>query len=482
MWPRALALASLVLVCVVALVPAYKLRQPDPFAYRASIAALLDGRLVLDTAQYRSLDSRLKKVDDGWHSNIGIVQWTTTPSGAHVSEKNPGYAWWAAPFAAVGVVRLAPVAALLIGCAGLWLAGRRWLGEWGGAFTVALFCGSGTLVTMLHEAYMPSATEAALLAGGAGLVTWALLDERGGRRAVAGGALGFLLLGAVVTVRYTAVAVLAVLAATAVAWVLRRASPLRFRWLALWAAAGAVGPALSLVYDQLVYGAPLRTGYTQGVTFSVGAVARNLRTVPLGLLLGMPVALLAAAGVLWAVTNAVRARAARGGEAERSAADGSRGPGAAAGSPRRDLAVAGSLLAWWLAVWLMYLAYDWTTIVRPSMSYPLFSRFYLPALGALALLGALPLTRLPRRAAVPVAAGLLALGVAAGAYSISGDWLYGHGASPVTPRPGMPLPGAPGGMPPGAMPPGGPPPGTMPPGGMPSGAPPPGGMPSGAPS
>ena len=458
-------------MCAVALVPQYKLRQPDPYAYRASIAALLDGRLVLDEAQYRSLEARLKKVDDGWQSRLGVVQWTTTPSGAYVSEKNPGYAFWAAPFAAAGVVRLAPVAALLIGCAGLWLAGRRWLGEWGGAFAVTLFCGSGTLVTMLHEAYMPSATEAALLAGGAGLVIWALLDERGGRRAVVGGALGFLLLGAVVTVRYTAFAVLAVLAASAVVWVLRRASPLRVRWLALWAAAGAVGPALALVYDQLVYGAPLRTGYTQGVSFSVGAIARNLHTVPFGLLLGMPVALCAAAGVVWAVTSAVRARGGRGGADGRGGAGGHLRPGAAAGSPRRDLAVAGSLLAWWLAVWLMYLAYDWTTVVRPSMSYPLFSRFYLPALGALALLGALPLVRLPRRVAVPVAAGLLALGVAAGMYLMSGDWLYGHG-SDVVPRPGMPLPGAPGGLPggaPGMMPPGGPAvPGVPPPGAPPS--------------
>jgi len=444
-WPLALAVASIVLACAIALGPQYKLRQPDPYAYRASVAALLDGRVALDAAQYRQLSAELSKIDDGWHSGIGIVQWARTPAGDWVSEKNPGYPFLVAPFAAAGLTRLAPILYFLIGCAGLWLAGRRWLGAWGGAFAVALFCSSGTLVTMLHEAYMPTATEACLLAGGAGLILWALLDERGGRSAVLAGTLGFLLAGVAVTVRYTAVVVLGVLFVTAALWVARRASPLRARGLALWAGAGALGPTLALVYDWLVFGAPLRTGYSRGVTFSAGAMLGNLRTMPPPLLIGMPVAVLAAAGVAWVLIAARRA-----------------------GSParRRDLPVIGYLVAWWLAVWLTYLAYDWTTVVRPSMSFPLTSRFYLPALGALALLGALPLARAPRRVGVPLVAVLLFVGAAASIYSVSGDWLYGHGSSPVIPQRGMPLPGAPGGFPGGAPPPGDAPPGAMPLGGM----------------
>jgi hypothetical protein len=438
-------LASIVLAGALALGPHYKLRQPDPYAYRASVAALLDGRVTLDAAQYKELTAALSQVSDGWSSGIGIVQWTKTPAGVFVSEKNPGYPFLLAPFAALGLTRLAPIFCFLIGCAGLWLAGGRWLGTWGGAFAVALFCSSGTLLTMLHEAYMPSASEASLLAGGAGLVLWALLDERGGRAAVLAGAAGFLLAGVAVTVRYTAVAVLAVLVVTAVLWVGRRAAPLRARWLVLWLGVGALGPALALVFNWLVFGAPLRTGYSQGVSFSAGAMLGNLRTMPVPLLIGMPVAVLAAAAVVWVLV------AARG-----------------AGSParRRDLPVVGCLVAWWLAVWLTYLAYDWTTVARFSMSYPLTSRFYLPALGALALLGALLLARAPRRLAVPLVAALLVVGAAASVYSITGDWLYGHGASPVTPRPGMPLPGAPGGFP-GSGAPSGPPPGLEPSGGPP---------------
>jgi len=450
LWPLVLALASIALACAVALVPSYKLRQPDPYAYRASIAALLDGHVVLGPEQYRELSAELAAVGDGWGSEIGIVQWTTTPSGGRVSEKNPGYPFLAAPLAAVGLVRLAPILFLLVGCGGLWMAGRRWLGDWGGAFAVALFCSSGTLLTMLHEAYLPMAAEASLVAGGAGLVLWALLDERGGRGPVVAGTAGFLLLGVAVLVRYTAVAALIVLGVTAVLWVERRGEPGRARRLVLWVGAGLLGPLLALAYDQVVFGSMLTTGYTQGVSFSAGAVLGNLRTVPVPLLVGMPVAVLAAAGVVWVLAEA-------------------RTSGASA--RRRDLAVAGCLLAWWLAVWLTYLTYDWTTVMRPGMSFPLTSRFYLPALGALALLGAFPLVRARRSAGVAIVVVLLAGGVAAGAWAVTGDWLYGHGDSPVRPVPGMPLPGAPGAAPPDGGPPEGAPGAAPPDGGPPEGAP-----------
>lgn len=427
--PRAVALAAVALVSVLALVLPLRLHQPDPYAYRASIVALRDGRVTLTEGQFLSLAARLAHEDDGWDSRIGIMQWTRTPEGRFVSEKNPGYPFLVYPFAVAGVVRLAPLVALLLGCFGLWLAGRRWLGEWGGALAVVLFCSSGTFVTMVSETYMPTATEASLLAGGGGLVLWALLDGRGGRAAVAGGAAGFLLISAAVLVRYTAAVVLAVLFVAALVWVLRRLCPVRARWLGLWGAAAVLGPALGLLYDRLVFGSVFATGYSRGVTFSAYAVARNLRSLPVALLAGIPVCVLAAAAVAWLAIAAVR-----------------RVKGAPMG---RDLAVAAVLVAWWIAAWLTYAAYDWTTFPLQALEFPLTSRFYLPALGALALLGALLLVRLRPPVAVLVAAGLLAFGVAAGLFAVSGDWLYGHGRrEPLGfEMPPGALPGLPNGLP-----------------------------------
>jgi hypothetical protein len=63
---------------------------------------------------------------------------------------------------------------------------------------------------------------------------------------------------------------------------------------------------------------------------------------------------------------------------------------------RRDLSVGGALAASWFAIWGLYSAYSWTA--NPTTVTVQFVRFYVPALGAIALLGALLVTRIPGRA------------------------------------------------------------------------------------
>jgi hypothetical protein len=68
-------------------------------------------------------------------------------------------------------------------------------------------------------------------------------------------------------------------------------------------------------------------------------------------------------------------------------------PSAAA---RRDLWVGLALTASWFAIWGLYSAYTWTT--DPTSVTVQVVRFYLPALGAISLLGAWLVTRIPGRA------------------------------------------------------------------------------------
>lgn len=69
-----------------------------------------------------------------------------------------------------------------------------------------------------------------------------------------------------------------------------------------------------------------------------------------------------------------------------------------AADARRDLAVGAALALSWLAMWGLYLAYTWTAGAI-GQAIPAAGvqgiRFYLPALGAMALLGAWVLVRLP---------------------------------------------------------------------------------------
>jgi len=63
---------------------------------------------------------------------------------------------------------------------------------------------------------------------------------------------------------------------------------------------------------------------------------------------------------------------------------------------RRDLWVGLTLAASWLAIWGLYSAYTLTT--DPTSVTVQVVRFYLPAIGAIALLGAWLVTRIPGRA------------------------------------------------------------------------------------
>jgi hypothetical protein len=63
---------------------------------------------------------------------------------------------------------------------------------------------------------------------------------------------------------------------------------------------------------------------------------------------------------------------------------------------RRDLWVGAALAASWFAIWGLYSAYTWTT--DPTSVTVQVVRFHVPAIGAIALLGAWLVTRVPGRA------------------------------------------------------------------------------------
>ena len=70
------------------------LLEPDDYAYRASITALTHGWVLLTSGQYHAVLTQLS------HSaSPGIAQWDHLKSGSWISEKNPGYPFFAVPFA-----------------------------------------------------------------------------------------------------------------------------------------------------------------------------------------------------------------------------------------------------------------------------------------------------------------------------------------------------------------------------------------------
>jgi hypothetical protein len=285
-------------------------------------------------------------------------------------------------FQKLGIVRWTPLFFGALACLGLFVGARRWLGRYGGAAAVGLYCSSGAAMAFAWRDYMPTFTDASLVAAGCGLLLWAMLaTEAGpkGRNRV--GLAGFLALEAATFVRYTDIVVLGCAVATViVAWRLQAlVLPLRAVcwWLASVLAFG-VGVA---VFDTVAYGGPLTTGYQPGeVTFAVHAIGPNLRLMPAHLVQAMPMLVLGVISTVWIAGRWVSL---------------GRDDGPTAATARRDGAVGICLGATWWAIWGLYSTYTWT--VDPTSFTVQVVRFYLPALGPIALLGAWLVTRVPGR-------------------------------------------------------------------------------------
>jgi hypothetical protein len=101
--------------------------------------------------------------------------------GRYLSEEAPGYPFLAAPFEALGIIRWAPLFYSALACVGLFIGARRWIGPFGGPAAVGLYCSSGAALAFAWRDYMPTFTDASLLAAGSGAVMWAVLATEAGK-------------------------------------------------------------------------------------------------------------------------------------------------------------------------------------------------------------------------------------------------------------------------------------------------------------
>src|SRR5207244_1947484 len=122
--------------------------------------------------------------------------WVELSNGRYISEKDPGYPFLAAPFEQLGIIRWAPLFYGLLACLGLFIGARRWLGRLGGPAAVGLYCSSGAALAFAWRDYMPTFTDASLVAAGSGALLWAVLaGEAGSRRRTWTGLAGFVAIG-----------------------------------------------------------------------------------------------------------------------------------------------------------------------------------------------------------------------------------------------------------------------------------------------
>jgi hypothetical protein len=376
----ALAVAAFAALCVVVLSVAPQIAEPDDGAYHHSIVGITMGDfLTFSSAQLNALEAKMGDPEIGQVPN----QWVELADGRYISEKDPGYPFLAAPFEALGIIRWAPLFYGALACLGLFIGARRWLGRFGGLAAVGLYCSSGAALAFAWRDYMPTFTDASLIAAGSGALLWAVLaTEARSRRRTWAGLAAFAAIEIATFVRYTDIVILGCAAlAVIVAWRLR-AVRLPLRTLCWWLASVVVFGAGVAIFDDLVYGGPLTTGYQPGeVTFALGAIGPNLRIMPAHLMRAMPILVLGLIALAWIIVRWLVLR---------------RADGEAGAVARRDLWVGLTLAASWFAIWGLYSAYTWTA--DPTSVTVQVVRFYVPAIGAIALLGAWLVTRIPGRA------------------------------------------------------------------------------------
>ena len=131
--------------CALVLSHATALLEPDDYAYRASIVAL-QGHVLLSNAQFQALASFLAK-----HGEPGIAQWHHLASGQWVSEKEPGYPFFAVLFYMAKVLRIAPLFYGALACGGS-TSGREPARRWAGAYAVWMYCFSGAALVFAWRA------------------------------------------------------------------------------------------------------------------------------------------------------------------------------------------------------------------------------------------------------------------------------------------------------------------------------------------
>jgi hypothetical protein len=398
----ALAVVAFAALCVVILSVAPHIAEPDDGAYHHSIVAITMGDfLTLSSAQLHALDAKM-----GDPAGQIPNQWVELSGGRYISEKDPGYPFLAAPFQALGIIRWAPLFYGALACLGLFVGARRWLGRFGGPAAVGLYCSSGAALVFAWRDYMPTFTDASLIAAGSGTLLWAVLaTEASPRRRTWAGLAGFVALEIATFVRYTDIVILgcAVVAAIVV-WRLR-AARLPLRTLCWWFASVVVFGAGLAIFDNRVYGGPLTTGYRPGeVTFRLGAIVPDLHIMPAHLVQAMPMLVFGLIALAWIIVRWLMLRRASG------------GAGAVA---QRDLWVGLAVAASWIAIWGLYSAYSWTAD-DPTMVTLQVVRFYVPAIGAISLLGAWLVTRIPGRT---WPAGLISTAVITAMFGLGG-WSF----------------------------------------------------------
>jgi hypothetical protein len=411
---------ALAFIAATALVLATPLRMPDPddWAYRFGARNFAAGHLTVSNRV------QLAQATEAAKNAGALLQYLPLDYNRWALEKAPGAVFYLVPFEKLGVPRWGNVVLALFMVVVTFLLLKRLRGERAAMLGSLLVLFTPIALVMYNRAYMDTYPSLALLAIGGGLyLCYHLERPRLGR--LGGGLLlfaAFLGISWSVVTRYTNLPVAVILALhLGVVWAvaLRKGRGKTIGREVIPVVLGIGLPlAGMLVYDYYVFGAPLTYGYAVSpypIKFAFQYIGQNYarESIPFlivkynaegyarNLLIGFPLLVIGLPGFVVLLYRKVA---------------GWWRPGAAEGawSSLRTEVSWGLFLVltgWFLSVFLLYLAYEWTAGLKMGGGFVLLNRFLLPGLFPVVIVAALVLDRLPPWAWASLVALLLAFGI-----------------------------------------------------------------------
>ena len=381
---RIAALLAFIVAQIVVLAIPIKLQESGDWGFQYAARNFAEGRLTLTDEQY------IEQAQEVWNESGQLLSYAKIGDNTWALTWAPGYAFYLAPFERIGFPQLGASILSLALAAVLYLLLAHLRDEKTAFLGVVLLIFTPLYLAMWQRVYMDAFAALAFCGAGGGLYLYYWLS-----RACLGVLLSRmillaagLLLMASVGVRYTNIAVAAVFAVH----FLVMAGRLHLCREHFWSTGlfFVLGMALSgiglLIYNGVVFGTPFSAGsefaqltirfawqYPLGIGYDI--VRNNIVRLWVPLLIALPI-ILAAIPALVAATY---------GKFFYRQSD---------TWPELPEHVYHVLWGWIVAVFGLYVMYDWTSFQESAtFFFPLLTRFYLPMLLPLVIISALALRR-----------------------------------------------------------------------------------------
>lgn len=408
--------------------------EPDDWVYYYGAKNFSQGNLVVDDQLH------FQQVDQAWQQGGFLVQYVKIGENKWALEKAPGYVFFLVPFELIGVPQVGNLM-LAIGLVIVtYILLKRLRDEKAACIGSLLMLFTPVSLIMLHRTYMDSFAASSFLAIGGGLYFYYCLKPKTVRSPANNIILfvAFLFISYSVVVRYTNILIAAALAIHFAVFQVRSYFHNENRSFSFDIAScflGIVLPAsLLFFYNKYVFGSAFDYGYQYsdyatkfafqyfgsvyptGQSIPLEIIKGNLRNIPLPLLLGFPLLVIAIPGLGIILYHKISACKKSGKYSEVKSDLG-------AGLPLNLLII---IIGWIIFVFPLYMLYEWTATIQEGTSpFIVLTRFYLPGLLPITILAALVISRFSFK--FMVATMMIAV--------LIGSGLYIHSATRVEPTP-----------------------------------------------